>query len=310
MRNFGLVSKKINPQEWVLGANSPILPEIICEDGDWTKYIPVFEKQKYGSLETMSCVTQSALNVLEILVKKIYNIDINFSDRGLAKMSNTNKSGNSLQNVAETIRKMGVLLEEDWAFNNNDVLTWDNYYRNIPNELIDKAFGFNKKYNFSHDWIYGMDMREALKYSPLQVTVNAWYKKDGIYYNNVNYSNHAVVLVGYDGDCPLIFDSYEPSIKKLKSDYILGDYAKRFNINIINNMEEYIIKNNNLYQLVSGNGGFAVGLDGRLIIDDLDKLLATFISRNNGDIENKTVKVRQDFWDKFDKVNLKGEKVK
>jgi len=305
MENFGLIQKKIDPRDWVVGSNTPIETPVLVKDGNWSKFLPVNEKQRFDSLETMACVSYSALNVFEMLFKALFAIDVNYSDRALAKMSMTTKRGNSLRAVADTILNQGLVFEEDWPI--PTTYDWEHYYSKIPDDVRLKAKNITKKFSFNHEWVYLDNFKENLKYAPLQVTVQAWNSNnDGIYYNNSDSQNHAVVLVGYDGDNPLIYDSYDPYVKKLTPDYKFGLYAKKFSINKIKSME-YEVLDNYLYQLVDGHGGFAVGLDGRLIIDDVDKLLATFISRNDGDIINKTIKVRQDFWDKFDKVNLKGD---
>jgi hypothetical protein len=60
---------------------------------------------------------------------------------------------------------------------------------------------------------------------------------------------------------------------------------------------------------VEGLGGFALGLDGRLIIDDVAKILASWEVRNNGDTKGMTKAVRQAEWDSVPHINLKGESI-
>jgi len=304
IKNYGLIQKKIIPNHWLVGSNSPV-NKFRNDVENWTKYLPTTEKQRFGSLETMACVSFSALNALEILIKHRTRKEVNLSDRFLAKMSDTTRNGNWLHKVAETVRKSGLLLEKDWKVTKPH--TWDNYYREIPEEKKVEALKDLESLYFSHEWVHENDFRKELKDSPLQVTVNAWIRNtDDIYFNTENKQNHAVVLICYEGDNPIIFDSYAPYIKKLTPDYKFGTYAKKFTINK-NFMSN--IKDNHLYQLVSGKGGFALGLDDQLIVDDLAKITASFLSRNDGNIDGRTVQVTQDFWDSITKVNLKGETV-
>ena len=68
------------------------------------------------------------------------------------------------------------------------------------------------------------------------------------------------------------------------------------------------IENNSLLQLVEGEGGFGMFLDGKIYIDDTAKILASVIMRNNGNLNGKIKALTQEQWDMFEKYNLKGEK--
>ena len=100
-------------------------------------------------------------------------------------------------------------------------------------------------------------------------------------------------------------DSYEYGghLKKYAWDYKFG-CAMQFKVTIKED-KPMEVKDNYLYQLVEGPGGFAMGLDECLVIDDTSKLLASFIMRNKGDIEGKTVSVGLDDWNSVVHKDLK-----
>jgi len=67
------------------------------------------------------------------------------------------------------------------------------------------------------------------------------------------------------------------------------------------------LKNGTLYQLVEGEGGFAVAIDNALFIDDLAKILATWEVRNKG--KGKTDTLTLEEWNNYEHYNLKREKI-
>jgi hypothetical protein len=317
-KNFGLLQEKVNPREWVLGSNSPIVrggDENIL--GDWRPYLPTKERQSYRKgnkyVDTMGCVSFSAINCLEILYKYKYKKELNFSDRALAKLSNTTKWGNYLYKVADEAQN-GLVSEKTWPYPYDGAeYTWEDYYDEIPSDVL-KDREYNKaSMEINHEWVEKKDFKEALRYGPIQVTCYAWYKgSDGLYHRlNGAKENHALTLIHEkEGEYRVMFDTYPDSegeyIKKVAWDNI-GNWGKLFSINHKNKPMEF--KNNTLIQLVEGQGGFGLYLDGQLIIDDLDKIQASFIVRNGGDIQGKVASVRQDWWNEQKKVNLKGEEL-
>lgn len=159
---------------------------------------------------------------------------MNFSDRFLAKASGTTKNGASLGQVCETLRKVGVPIEERYPWT-DDVDTWEEYYQPIPPKLFDNAKeDFLDKFSFRHEYVNADEhsIKEALKRSPLVFAVYAWAEKDGVNYKPKGaMENHAVVCYGWEqvGDEVhwKIFDSYD-NFTKLYSDLPL--IVKRFEI--------------------------------------------------------------------------------
>src|SRR3990167_10083955 len=115
MNRYGLKLDVFKPDDYVFGA-SPVPYEEINPSGDWSDYLPTRERQNLHNIETYACVTFTTLNAIEILIRKQYGLERNYSDRFLAMVSGTKEGGNTPNTVAEFLRKVGVVGEEVWPF--------------------------------------------------------------------------------------------------------------------------------------------------------------------------------------------------
>lgn len=306
MRNYGLLQEKeANSKDWVLGRATGIVPEVLQPDRDWSDYLPVYEPQWKG-FDTYSCVTYASLNCLEGVYKRKYGIEENFSDRFTAKMSGTRPNGNTFSNVANSIVDDGVVAEKAWPFS-DDIKNWNEYMSDIPQEIIDRGKESLNKYHIQWAWAGNTPMYDALQYAPLLVGVHAWEKPvNGIYQRTSKAKNHGVmVFYAKENEYWLIYDHYSKSIKKLAWDFWFGSRLQY-------NIEDYMPKkfeDNLLVQNVQGDGSFGMTLDGKLMIGDLDKLLATWAVRNKGDVKGKTDDLTKDEWDGLTKINFKKENI-
>jgi hypothetical protein len=201
--------------------------------GDWKPYLPVGEKQ-YSRLEdSMACVTFSAINSLEIQTKLITGKEVNYSDRFIAKMSGTTKDGNYLYLVADTIRKCGLLNEEDWPAPRD--FTWETYYTDIPDWLKTKALKWLNDWEVRYEFLADFS-KEGLIYhlhhAPLQVVI----------------PGHAVVHILNTKDVVEYFDTYEPYIKQYK-----GLFAQALKIVLYpKNVDRLVRANKDIYRLKNG----------------------------------------------------------
>ena len=235
LKNYGLLDLIQEVSAYVLGRSIvPFIPYM--EDGDWSPFLPKYEPQaeKY---ETSGCTVWGAQNQIEILYKALYGIEPNYSERfNYLQIDIDPARGVDPQITYESIRKNGLI---------------DNYLMPVPATLQDfldesdltgslRARGQNwlHKHDFKHEWLWAnrpVDaleiMKEALKTSPLGVSVTAWYQ-DGTrkYVDNGKRNNHWCVLYKIDGEGLHIFDSYDHSKKILALDHYIGR-AKRIWIN-------------------------------------------------------------------------------
>jgi len=317
MNNKGLlIQKNLDPRDWRFGGISGAERVVLRGDGNWKPHRPEYELQHWVYGDTMACVTFSALNCLEYMYHNKYRERINFSDRFTAKMSGTTRSGNYLTHVGNSIRNDGLLYEDEYPFDGSKEARndWDDYYQEISEDLISKAIIRKEFFKTNYEWVDIKDMKKALFYSPLQIGIKYASKYDavdGIIPRKEGVANHAVTLEHIDKDGNFhIFDHYDKNeIKVLASDYDI-QFAMAHYINkkvIKKHMPIIKINNNTLVQLIEGDGGFGLALDDKIVVDELDKIIASWAMRNNGDTKGKVRVVNQKEWNSFQKINLKKE---
>lgn len=196
MINHGVIIEK-KPQDYVAGT----LPyEVLNPSGDWTAYLPSPEYQYTHHTDSQACVTFSILNVIETQYKFLTGRSINFSDRFIAKLSGTTQAGNSVQNVCDAIRKYGLVLEEEWPTDYE--FDWNQYYAEIPQEVINKA----KKYDIAYEFHSpaSLELDKEMKHAPLEIIVIA------------TNPYHSVMKVNQTQQ----FDHYIPVLRPLQSIHI------------------------------------------------------------------------------------------
>jgi hypothetical protein len=113
VKNLGVMLGQ-RQEDYIAGATSPLPYVVNVPDGDWTPYMPSGERQASRKADSMACVSFSALNCVEAQIKRLTGIEINLSDRALAKLSNTTANGNYLWRVGDALRKFGAPLESAW----------------------------------------------------------------------------------------------------------------------------------------------------------------------------------------------------
>ena len=311
---YGLIEEKIiDPRDYSFGGVTGISDEILQEDGQWDDFLPPPELQRNYHFETMACGSFAIANAIEIILKRKFDLDKDYSDRLLAKLSNTTRRGNYGSKIAETVRKKGLVLEKYWEFDRELIKTWDEFYRIVPNPVIELSLEWPEEFDFKWEWVFSNNLeiiKDALRRSPLVIPLYAWGVPDtkGVYQRTNKKRNHFVVLYGYkDGEYWKVFDTYNRVYKKVAWNYNIGSKMK-FDINLKNFMPNKF-DNNTLINLVEGGGNFGLYLDGKIIVDSLDKILASWLARNNGKIEDKVKSVTQEVWDEFPKINLKKEAI-
>src|SRR3990167_3815194 len=139
LHNYGLKLSEVKPEDYILGGFSTLPTVIVQETGQWDEFLPQIERQSSARLESQGCVSFGSLNCIEMLVKRLYNLSINYSDRWLVKISGTDPNGgNSPSVVLETLRKIGVPFQARWDFG-DDIDSVEKFYENPPVKLYDYA---------------------------------------------------------------------------------------------------------------------------------------------------------------------------
>ena len=241
IKNYGLKFDIQKPEDYVFGANLPM--EEINPSGDWSEFLPVKEFQNLNNIETYACVTFTILNCIQILIKKQYGIEKNYSERFLAAVSGTKEGGNSPQVVAEFLRKIGVVPQELWPFD-VEINTFEKFYSSVSPKLYELAKEFNNEWEFKHEYVPTNHeaISKALKCSPLLISVPAWFERDGKYYRPEGFTdNHATTMIKERKEgFSRVFDSYDsPHIKDIEWG-VLPMVVKRFYIKKKDTKEEKV----------------------------------------------------------------------
>ncbi len=238
-----------SPDDWQFGAASqPSLVTIPESERD--SYLPKGELQFDSKADFTDCASRSPVNHLEALFtyhyrhgmkpenKKwleekgyIQDNKVTFSDRYIAKLSGTTRTGNSLKSPADAIYRYGLvpkklLPKEEW-------MGWDDYYAPIPQNLLDLGQEFRKRFTLNYEQVPRSRFDEVLKSDMLGVAGYAWPppvkevypKTEGMQFN------HAFLIFKHPQW--QIFDNYYDDgaigdfTKTLAPDYIFFDYGYR-----------------------------------------------------------------------------------
>lgn len=203
--------------------------EIRNEEGNWQPFLPLGEWQQKNGKDLMACVTFSLLNAIETQEFFLTGQRVNYSDRWIAKMSGTTPEGNYLYKVADTVRKFGLVLEEDYPA---DSFEWNVYYQNIPEpkltELKVKGAEWLKNHTLQYEWldVTASELLKHLKQCPLQVV------KPGHAIESFNLVEPSDVVE--------YFDSYSPFEKQMNRS-IISDVLKP--VLTIQNMNQFKTQN-------------------------------------------------------------------
>lgn len=215
-KKYGLkLNKKKDPRAYKFGGGN--VPMEYLTDGDWSPYLPVKEIQNLNGIEPYACVPFTILNCLEILVKRLYGEDRNWSDRFLAYVTDTRNGGSDPHECAEFLRKLGVPPEEYWPFDGK-INTTEKFFAKPEPKIYEIAREFLEEFDFRHEYVSNKHeaISEALKCSPLLISVYAWHRNSDIYYKpSGKKDNHATTMFQESvGRHRRVFDSYDsPHIK-------------------------------------------------------------------------------------------------
>lgn len=218
---------------------------------NWDNYFSNPERQRKDGLETMACTNFARNNAGEAkfnykkrkgllsipavdfcnkdgYIRSTGNLDL--SDRALAKMSDTKKTGNHQKNVNQATEENGLVPEILWPFPED--ATWQQYYQPLPDYVWKQGEKWTEYFDDVHGWERKGDFNNVIKKDPIVAFVYAWVEKDGVYYKPEGKSyNHAIVVRGQSKTkngrkiWP-IRDTYPPHDKWVDDDNLsTGGYA-------------------------------------------------------------------------------------
>ncbi len=241
--NYGLLEIAEDIKDYILGASKvPFIPYIYYnESGDWGDALPKFEKQrtKDGS-ETSACTVFASINQIETFIKFVYGYEPNYSERFTYNLVPIEPSkGADPQRTHEAIRANGLIDEKDLPMTRTLADYLDT--SDITGSLLAKGQNWLLKHDYKHEWVWESGerpenyievLRDALKTSPIAVSVSAWNEVNGVYVSNQgSVNNHYCLLYKIDDEgYPWVFDTYDYSKKKLAKDHNIRR-AKRIWVN-------------------------------------------------------------------------------
>ncbi len=221
MRNRGLVIEERAPEDFVFGSSLSLGKKfgdkVLLPSGDWrTVIFDGLKSHQAPGYETQSCVTHGTLNAEELLYKLQYSQTYDFSDRQLAKVGGTDPNGGaSPKQIAEAFRKKFTTYENEWP--TSAAKTTAEFYAEVPAHLLTLAKERGEEWDAGYEYVNTdlTTLKEALKYSPVGISVPAWVVQDGVYIRPPGMTdNHWVCLLHIDEHNHLhILDSYDPFIK-------------------------------------------------------------------------------------------------
>ncbi len=243
-----------DPRDYMYGSSS--VPQVpYQEDGNWEAFLPKYEPQA-EDYETHGCTVWGAQNQLEILYKRIYGKEMNFSERFTYLLSGVNPGyGGDPQRPYESIRNNGVVFQDDLPVPDSleEFLT----PKPMNKSLLAKGEYWKGRHDFRHEWVWYLPpataeerikiLKEALQLSPLGVSVSAWHREGDIYVDNNRPNNHWCVLYKIDDQGMWVMDSYDHYKKCLGFDHEIAR-VKRIWIN--RKTKSALVRHRNILQVI------------------------------------------------------------
>jgi hypothetical protein len=238
-KDFGFLEEKIDSiEEYIFGRAQ--MPQVeYNESGDWEAWLPEYEGQAVN-YETNLCTVYGSLNLAEIFHKFLYQYEPNYSEyfTALTVPFELGK-GNNPHKVMEAIRKNGVVEQKvlELPRSREKFLAG----AQLTPEMKAKARKWLYSYEFMHEWVWGdtrpenwkQCLQDALKCSPVGVSVSAWNEQGGLYVSNQgSVNNHWCTLYRIDPDGVMnVYDHYDKMKKRLHPDHNIRR-AKRIWLNL------------------------------------------------------------------------------
>lgn len=285
LREFGLrINEVADPKAYVLGGAVELPKVILQENGQWDKFLPVYEPQFNEFFDSFGCTIWGSENGVEIYEKRLTGIEKNYSERFNYILAKIKPPGADPHEVLECIRERGLIA--DALLPMTPTMKFDEFLRPNPMtaDLLEEGMKFPYELKHQYLWPVGKTLtpderktilKEYLKYSPILISVTAWFQNvKGTYIDNGERNTHWCVLIGwnekgddwYDPSIPegwKIFDSYEQSVKIVDFELHHFEIAKRI----------YLELNNRLPQL--NIMGKILAIIGKILLLDFDFLKAS-----------------------------------
>ncbi len=233
---------KIEEAHYRFGSNK-IVGTVLRENGDWRDFLPPDEEQNVRGIESSACYIEGQQHAIATIQEEQFNLlDQNYSSRFNALLSDGTEYGGDPLKGAESIRKDGLIRDELMPFS-EIIKSWEDFHSwKGANEKTCRDVGrkFLEQWDLKYDIVFERDepvdvkykkLAEALKYSPVPMSVYAWLEDKGQYVKTREMSDtHLVLCVYLDKDNrPYFLDTYSPFLK-VGEPFYDSDFAMRWTV--------------------------------------------------------------------------------
>ena len=218
-KNYGLVIKKKDPRDFVLGGVFSLPKVVIQPDGQWDAYLAREEAQSIP-FETYNCTGYATNAVFETLFNRLNAGIGDRSDRFLGIRAKTKPPGNDPHVVAKAAKNNGVIAEETLPFSNlNNINEYFSFKGGEEWKCDLEGQDFLKNYSIGYEDVWQgkisvsekqYRIKEALIYSPLTLSIYAFKEKDGVYVSDGNKNNDLVMAYGWTDRGIKVLSTYAP----------------------------------------------------------------------------------------------------
>lgn len=222
----------IKPEDHRLGSVS--VGEILRPDRDWRAFLPPQEEQRRNGIESSACYIHGLQHAIATILEEKYEvIDQDFSERFNTQLSGATEDGGDPLKGAQSIRHDGLIPGGMLPFS-DEIKSFEEFNSfKGSDEKQCRAEGKKWLSKWSPRWKIVFEkndsiaakyakLKDALKKSPVPVSVYAWVEDDnGLYIKPEGETdNHLVECVFVDADnYPWIWDTYPPFLKKLEKNF-------------------------------------------------------------------------------------------
>ena len=222
---------EIKSSDRVYGAG--LVGPILRENGDWSDYLPPEEEQNIRGIESSACFIEAPQHVIATIQEEEFlEKDRNYSARFNALLAGGTPQGGDPIKGAKSIKFDGLVDDAEMPFG-ADIESWEDFhsFKGVNARRIkDLAQKWLSDWRVDFKIVLEKDdpidlkyikLNEALKRSPVAISVSAWYEKGGIYFKPEGArDNHMVEAVFLDDQNRIhVRDTYSPFSKILAPYY-------------------------------------------------------------------------------------------
>ncbi len=286
-QNTGVLFRPARPRDWLAGGVSGITFEIRKEDGQWDDFLVEREIQVGTYFDSLNCTGFATLNAIEIQQKFLTGVEINYSDMFVGGTDGLTDIGNYAVAPPDAIRKYGLVLETDYAWNRKDPgFTRHDYQAMPPQDILDKGKFWLDYWTLRYEEVDNspVPMKYHLRQSPLNVisrVCSGW--NDAPVIQGCGFgSGHEYTIYGFkEGEYWKAFDHYDNIKKKLAWNYNFAYVLKNLLTKKLPNTmspqaQKYLIDHDKQFVLAvpSGRNGYIKNMEVQEIQPDSRAALA------------------------------------